>query len=144
MDLTEAGPLPPPPYLAGGSRWAGDLVAAVLAGDPVPDPKDGDGDMAMTGATFLAHVLFTTQVATGADPHQARALLGDQGRGPELARRFLGAGTVQVCCDYCGGLMVAALAAAAAGQMSSLHGELAPAAWAPQAHPIMPPQPEAA
>lgn len=138
-ELTELPPPSPYPYLADGSRYADRLVRLILADGDVPEPGDGDGDLAMSAATFLAHMLFLAQMASGADPHRASALLQEKGRGPDLARRFLGAGTVEICCDYCGGLMVTALAAATAGQLGQLHGSAeAPRHWDALAAAIIP------
>lgn len=131
-----------PPFTPAGARYGSGLVTAILAGEAVPDPEE-TGAMAPTAATFLAHVLFLTRIAAGDDPHQSAALLAGNDRGTELARRFLGAGTVQVCCDYCEGMMTGALARAAAVQMIGLHGEaIAVAAWAQLERAILPPPPE--
>jgi len=130
---------PAPPHLADGARHASYLVTAILAGErvmPVPE----SGEHAMAGATFLGQLMFAMQLGNGTDPRQARQLLAAEGRGAELARGFLAAGSVEICCDYCGSLMLLSLAAAAAGLVGELHGPgRGLGAWQALAGALMPP-----
>jgi hypothetical protein len=130
---------PVPPHLADGARHASYLVTAILAEERVM-PMPESGEHAMAGATFLGQLMFAMQLANGGDPRQARQLLAGDGRGAELAHAFLAAGTVEICCDYCGSLMLLSLAAAAAALLTGLHGPgRAEQAWQALAAALMPP-----
>lgn len=124
-------PLPEPPgtrALLDSARHGAGAVALALdgqAGKTLPL----DGDQAVQAANFLAYTMYTVQIANGLHPKSSVDFLQDGDRGSELARGFLAAGTVEVCCDYCGQLMAAALSGAAAAQMTAIHGDQAAGQW---------------
>src|SRR5580704_5580188 len=122
-----------PAYLADGARHGRAAVAGLLTG-PVPGTVPGPApqpaaDEAMAAANFLANVMFTVQIANGLHPRSSVDFVLGEDRGGELARGFVTAGTVEICCDYCAALMTGSLAAAAAYQMKALHGDGAAPQW---------------
>ena len=125
MEMTDTRPVPA--YMADGARSGQLAVASVLAGT-TPGLIPG-ADQAMAAANFLANVMFTVQIANGLHPRAAVDFVPDESRGGELARGFITAGTVEICCDYCGGLMAGSLAAAAARQMNAVHADQAARQW---------------
>lgn len=127
MEMTHTR-APIPAYMAEGARHGRLAVASVLGG-AVPSLVPG-ADQALAAANFLANVMFTVQIACGLHPRSSVDFVPDDDRGGELARGFLTAGTVEICCDYCAGLMTGSMAAAAARQMTAVHGEqAATTAW---------------
>lgn len=142
-DAPSPAPVPagPPPYLAPGARYAAGLVAAVLEhAEQLPPPPPSE--VIMAGCTWLGQLMFAVQLGGGADPRAARELLIGGDRGADLARQFLSAGSVEVCCEYCGALMAASLAGAAGQQLAALHGPAeAPRAWQALTAVILPGEP---
>jgi hypothetical protein len=119
-----------PLYMADGARRGRVAVTAVLGGTvPADQVLAAGADEAMAAANFLANVMFTVQIANGLHPRSSVDFVIGEDRGGELARGFLTAGTVEICCDYCAALMAASLAAAAAYQMKAMHGDGAAPQW---------------
>ena len=102
-------------------------VGSALNGSPVP--ASDSADQAMTVANFLAYVMFTMQLANGLHPRSAVDFILDETRGGVLARQFLTEGTIEICCDYCGELLAASMAAAVSHQMRAVHVSRAPQQW---------------
>lgn len=117
-----------PWHAAVGAADACTAVARILAGKPVLPPGPGAGEIrAENGVVFLGQLLFAVRVANGISP-RADALAGD-GRGDELARRFLAEGSVEVCCGHCGMLMLNSVAQVMAALMEGMHGDAAVSHW---------------
>lgn len=110
-------------YMAEGAAHGRRGVSRLLHGEVAELP--GDADRSTAAANFLAYVMYTVQLANGLHPQSSVDFVPGDDRGSELAREFLTAGTVEVCCDYCGQLMTAAMARAAAAQMIAVHGDSA-------------------
>jgi hypothetical protein len=125
MEMTDTRPVPA--YMADGARSGQLAVASVLAG-ATPGLVPG-ADQAMASANFLANVMFTVQIANGLHPRSSVDFVPGEDRGDELARGFITAGTIEICCDYCAGLMAGSLAAAAGRQMTAVHGDQAGPQW---------------
>lgn len=118
-----------PSYMTEGAGHGRASVTAILAEAPFRPGPIG-AEHALAACNFLANVMFTAQIANGLHPRSAADFAAGEDRGSVLARAFLAEATVEVCCDYCGGLMATAMAAAAAGQMKAIHGRLAADQWA--------------
>lgn len=111
-----------------GARTARTAVSKMLGPDYGFELVQAPHAEAVT--SFLGYLMFTAQLANGIHPRSAVDFVPGEDRGSELARGFLTAGTVEVCCDYCAQLMATAMAAAAASQMQAIHGhDHAPAQW---------------
>ena len=104
-------------------------VTEVLTGVRALPGTRPDTEQAMAAANFLGYAMFTVQIANGLHPRSAADFVPGEDRGAELARQFINAGTVEVCCDYCGYLMADSLAQAAASQMRAIHGDQAAGQW---------------
>ena len=115
--------------LGEGAAHGRRAVARALGGQAPGQPAALDADRSLAAANFLGYLMFTMQLAHGLHPRSAVDFVTGQDRGDELARGFLIAGTVEVCCDYCGMLMEAAIINAAAAQMHAIHGDSAAAQW---------------
>ena len=102
-------------------------VGSALNGSPVP--ASASADQALTVANFLAYVMFTVQLANGLHPRSAVDFILDETRGGALACQFLTEGTIEICCDYCGELLAASMAAAASHQMRAVHVSQAAEQW---------------
>lgn len=113
--------------MVSGARRGSDMVGLML--DGAAPPPVTDHEQAMAAANFLGYLMFTVQLANGLHPRSSVDFAIGDDRGSELARGFLTAGTVEICCDYCGQLMTEALAGAAAAQMRAVHGLAAAAQW---------------
>lgn len=109
-----------------GARAGAGAVTARLGGEPCPPL---DSEQAMAAANFLGYTMFTVQIANGLHPRTCDDFVAGEDRGSELARGFLTSGTIEICCDYCGYLMAAGMAAAAAAQMRAIHGPQAAEQW---------------
>ena len=131
-------------HFPGGARLADQLVQAIFRGT-----SPADEDAALEGAephtviaagTWLIQVNHVTALAAGMDP--ARLDYPGGGRGADLARGYARTpGPFEVCCSYCGGLMLVALAHAAAALFSALHGDKAGWRWQELAASLIAPPP---
>ena len=128
MDMTAERPAPAARMLE-AARHGCRAVTEVLSGVPVLPGARPDAEQALAAANFLGYAMFTVQIANGLHPRSATDFVPGEDRGGELARQFIEAGTVEICCDYCGHLMADALAQAAAAQMRAIHGEAAHPQW---------------
>jgi hypothetical protein len=116
--------------VAAGSREGAREVGLILSGGPFQEPPgtyDAHG-IPEAASVFLTQLLFMLNLANGKDPRNRELLTGDS-RGYELARQYVASPTLEVCCDYCGGLMVQAIANAVASMMKMMHGTDAAAIW---------------
>ena len=118
----------PTAQLMEAARQGSRAVSEAMTGVPKLHGRP-DGEQAIGVANFLGNVMFVTQIANGLHPRSAADFVTGEDRGAELARGFLTAGTLEICCDYCGYLMTAALAHAAAAQMRKIHGDGAHPQW---------------
>jgi len=128
MEMTGTA-FPVPSYMIDGARRGRAAVAGALGAGIPGFVVPGDADESMAAAGFVAHLMFTVQLANGMHPRSCTDFVLDETRGGDLARGFLTAGTVEICCDYCAGLMVASLTMAASQQMRALHGDQAAYQW---------------
>jgi hypothetical protein len=113
-----------------GTREGAREVGLILSGGPFRDPPgayEAHG-IPEAASVFLTQLLFMLNLANGKDPRN-RELLAGESRGYELARQYVASPTLEVCCDYCGGLMVQAIANAVASMMKLMHGTDAAAIW---------------
>lgn len=125
----DAPPTPPavPWHAAVGARDACNAVLRILRREPLPAAEHYDQDRAESGSVFLAQLLYAIRLANGTDPRSMLPAPG--GRGAELARQFILGDVVQVCCPYCGILMMQAVAHLVADRMEHMHAAGAPAKW---------------
>jgi hypothetical protein len=113
-----------------GTREGAREVGLILSGGPFRDPPgtyEAHG-IPEAASVFLTQLLFMLNLANGKDPRN-RELLTGESRGYELARQYVASPTLEVCCDYCGGLMVQAIANAVASMMKMMHGTDAATIW---------------
>lgn len=135
----------PPAIISGevmtGSRTGADEVGLILSGGPFRDPPGTyeTHGIPEAASVFLTQLLFMLNLANGKDPRNRELLAGDS-RGYQLARQYVASPTLEVCCDYCGGLMVQAIANAVASMMKMMHGENAAASWTAFTTAIIPKQ----
>lgn len=127
---------PPQRHPASAPGYGRALVAGILAdpGEPVPAPEPDTG---LVSIVWLGQLMFAMQLAAGRDPRDP-ALIGGEHRGAELGRAFLSSGVVEVCCDYCAGLLVVEVGAAIARLMRAWHGDRAPHMWEMLTEAIIP------
>lgn len=140
-ELTYEAPLIIYSEIMTGSRTGAKEVELILSGGPFREPPaayDAHG-IPEAASVFLAQLLFMLNLANGKDPRNPELLTGDS-RGQELARQYIANPTVEVCCDFCGGLMVQAIANAVASMMKMMHGTDAAAAWEAFTGAIIPQQ----
>ncbi len=128
-EITAETSAPPavPWHAAIGARDACNAVARILRREPLPAAEHYDQDRAESGSVFLAQLLYAVRLANGLDPRSTLPAAG--GRGADLARQFVLGEVVQVCCPYCGILMMQAVAHLIADQMERMHAGSAAAAW---------------
>src|SRR5581483_8127299 len=109
-EITAETSAPPavPWHAAIGARDACNAVARILRREPLPAAEHYDQDRAESGSVFLAQLLYAVRLANGLDPRSTLPAAG--GRGADLARQFVLGEVVQVCCPYCGILMMQAVA----------------------------------
>jgi hypothetical protein len=127
-----------------GAQTALAEVGLILGGGPFAEPPDQleEAGIPESASVFLGQLMFALNLANGRDPRNQELVDGET-RGQKLARAFLSNATVEVCCDYCGGLMVQAIANGVATMMRQIHGTDAENAWEAFTRAIVP-RPQAA
>jgi|SRR5579859_489971 len=131
-------------HFPAGVRLADQLVQTIFGGiNPASDHAAFDGAELATvlaAASWLVQLNHVTALGAGIDP--GRLEYPDGGRGTALARELARTrGPFEVCCSYCGGLMLISLAHAAAALFARLHGDKAGWRWQELAASVTPPPP---
>jgi hypothetical protein len=129
-ELTVGERAPVSAQVVRGAREALAEVSLILGGGPFREPPAEleEPGVPESASVFLGQLMFALNLANGRDPRDHELLEGEN-RGQKLARAFMSRATVEVCCDYCGGLMVQAIANAIAAMMRQIHGNDAAPAW---------------